>query len=230
MQKRQILALYYSMTQQTARVMQRLASSLQAQAHEVELVKVQPIKEWAIPMDKAEFFQYWLKMMWLGEEPQQPIQPLQLQRRSYDCILLGFQPWNLQISIPMNNFLESPEAEILRDTDVILVITARGRWERCYRMAREKVERRGGRVIDALILLHPGREPANIVTTVYHLFENQDPADHTLFRNRIPPFGLTESALKSAEQFGMELGLKLGQKHYRIFQGWRLVGESSALM
>ncbi|MFM7201583.1 MAG: hypothetical protein ACKO6N_12405 [Myxococcota bacterium] len=230
MQQRHVLALYYSMTQQTAQVMQRVATTLEVQQHQVELVKLRPLKEWTVPMDKAEFFRYWLKMMWLQEEPQHPIQPLQLQRKVYDCIVLGFQPWNLQISIPMNNFLESDDAEILRNTDVVLVITARGRWERCYRLAREKVERRGGRVMDVLVLLHPGKEPANIITTVYHLFEHQDPTQHHFFGDKVPPFGLTEQALKSAEQFGHELGMKLGEAHYRIFQGWRLVGESNAWM
>ena len=223
MPEKHVLAVYYSLTQQTREAILRVTCPLQTNGHLVELHRIQPVEEWTLPLPKTRFFHYWWKMAWLRQVLHEPILPLPLERSTYSCVILGFQPWNLQPSLPMSAFLESPQARILRDTDVVLVITARGQWKRAYLQVLEKVTRLGGRVVDTLVVLHRGSSPANIVPTVYQLFENQAPPRGHLVE-LFPPFGIADVGFRAASLFGQEISHRLSEGPLQPLQGWRMVG------
>lgn len=228
MPQKKVLAIYYSLTQQTQQVMFWIAEALKERGHQVEVQRIQPVHEWTLPLQKRSFFSYWWRMAWLREEIHEPIHPLKLQNPSYDCVVLGFQPWNLQPSLPMSAFLESPQASVLRNKDVILVMTARAQWKRAYTQVKEKVARHGGRVVDSLVVLHKGSSPTNIVPTVYHLFENQlPPKGHVT--EPFGPFGIEDGAHETAEVFGREVGQRLNEGPLQPVLGWRLAGKPQLL-
>lgn len=214
-----ILALYYSLTGQTELVMKTATQALEAQGHRVELVRLEPEAEWQLPWQKHLFFEHLMKMLLLRRQVIRPNRRLRLARPRYDLVLLGFQPWFLQPSIPVNSFLEDGDAEVLRNSPVALLLTARDRYIESLGMARHKVERHGGRVVDTLVVLQQGSEPSNIATTVYRLLENREPPrGHPI--DLLTPFGIGSSVLPAVSAYAQSLGSRLQEQRLEPQSGW----------
>ena len=221
LQSCRVLGLYYSLTHQTERVMAAICGELEAGGHRVDLRRIKPVKEWTIPMGKLAFAYDWARMM-AGVNVTQPLEPMALNREDYDYILLGYQPWNLWPSIPVNAFLDSPMAEVFRGKKVIGVITSRSRWEEAYQVVRQKVARRGGRVVDTVIFQDQLKYPENLATTMYLIWEGHPPPeDHWVAQ--YPPFGIGERAYDVARDYGRDLSNRMAEDRVFDQAGWRLV-------
>lgn len=221
---KRILILYYSLTKQTESVLNEMKGELLKAGHSVDMRRIQPVTEWKIPLDKGTFFYNWTKV-WLGMNLTQPIHKMDLKGSDYDYIILGFQPWNLAPSIPMNSFLDSDMAEIFRGKKVIGVVTCRTRWERSYKIAKEKVAKRGGEMVDGFVVMNYEREPYNMVTTVYYLFEGHSPAPGHWISKYFRPYGIGEDSLQIAREYGYELGQRLLEGRDQDLKGWRIANK-----
>ena len=221
---KRILVLYYSLTNQTELVLKEIIDELVAAGHKIDKRRIQPVDDWTLPLDKKTFYWNWFKI-WIGMNLTQPLHHMDLNPDDYDYIILGFQPWNLAPSMPVNSFLDSPMASIFKGKKVIGVVTCRARWERSYRIAKEKIERAGGRLIDGLVIMNSEKEPYNMVTTARYLFHGTDmPPDHPLYKY-LRPYGIGEKAIKVAREFGYDLAHRLSDDRLTDTLGWRMVNQ-----
>ncbi len=225
---KRVLVLYYSLTHQTEKVLEKITTELTAVGHTVDMRKIKPIPEWTLPLKHGPFFWNWTKV-WVGMNLTQPIEHMDLKADDYDYIVLGFQPWNLAPSIPMNSFLDSPMAEIFRGKKVIGVVTCRTRWERSYRIAKEKIAKRGGQLVDGLVIMNTEREPFNMITTVNFLFYG-GPKAGSWQEKYLKPYGIDEAAVEVARDFGHELAHRMLEDTIRETKGWRLVNKPLQLV
>ena len=218
---KRVLVLYYSLTGQMERVLNAMTPQLEASGHQVLRRKIVPVDEWTLPFDPVRFYVDWAKT-WAGKTLTQRLRPMDLEGIDPDCILLGFQPWYLAPSIPVNSFLHGPEARIFRDRPVIALVTCRNRWERSLRIARDRIAVAGGRLIDALIVQDQVPEPANMATTYYRLMEDHaPPPGHWIARFK--PFGIGDDAVAVVEDWGRDLAVRLSEGRLDDRLGWRIV-------
>lgn len=224
---KRILILFYSLTKQTEQILQLIRTELEAQGHTIDWRRIQPVTEWKLPFDKPTFFYNWTKI-WLGMNLTQPIHHMELNPAEYDAILLGFQPWNLAPSIPVNSFLDSPMAEVFRGKKVVGVVTCRTRWERSFRIAKDKIEARGGQMVDGFVVMNWEKEPYNLATTVYYLFEGHDPPENHWMRRWFRPYGIGQDSLEVAKAFGKDLAQRLSEDRLDNLKGWRVVNKPLA--
>lgn len=226
---KRVLILYYSLTHQTENVLNMIRVELEAGGHSVDMRRIQPVTEWTLPLDKPTFFYNWTKV-WLGMNLNQPIHHIPLKSEDYDYIILGFQPWNLAPSIPVNSFLDSEMAEIFRGKKVIGVVTCRQRWERSFRIAKTKVEKRGGKMVDGFVIVNYEKEPYNLVTTVYQLFEGHEPPKEHWLSRFFKPYGIGKDSLRVAQDYGKELAERLREDRLDDLRGWRIVDQPLSLV
>lgn len=226
---KRILVLYYSLTEQTQNVLNIIRDELAGAGHTIDMRRIQPVNDWKLPLDKKIFFSNWAKV-WVGMNLTQPIHHMDLKADDYDYIILGFQPWNLAPSIPVNSFLDSGMAEIFRGKKVIGVVTCRTRWERSFRIAKDKIERRGGKMVDGFVVMNYEREPYNFVTTTYQLFEGHEPpSDHWLSKY-FRPYGIGDDSLAVTREYGHELAQRLTEDRVEDLRGWRIVNKPLSMV
>lgn len=226
---KRILVLYYSLTKQTEIVLNLIADELRAVGHTVDMRRITPVEDWKLPLDRFTFFWNWTKV-WVGMNLNQPLQPMDLKNEDYDYVVLGFQPWNLAPSIPVNSFLDSPMSQVLRGKKVVGIVTCRTRWERSFKIAKEKVERAGGEMVDGLVIMNYEKEPYNLATTVYYLFEGHDPPPGHWMTRFFRPFGIGQKSLDVARDYGRELALRFNDDRMPDQQGWRTVNKPLSLV
>ncbi len=218
---KRILVLYYSLTGQMDRVLDAVLPRLEEEGHQVEKRRIEPVTEWELPFDPVRFYLDWAKT-WAGRTLTQPLRPLDLSGTDPDCILLGFQPWYLAPSIPVNSFLHSDAASVFRGRPVVALVTCRNRWERALKIARDRIHASGGRLIDSLIVQDQVSEPANMATTYYRLMEDRaPPPGHWMAR--FPPFGIGDEAVEVVRDWGRDLALRLSEDRLTDRRGWRVV-------
>ncbi len=218
---KRVLVVYYSLTGQMERVLDALVPRLEEAGHQVDRRKVVPVHEWTLPFDPVRFYVYWART-WAGKTLTQPLEPMDFQGIEPDCVLLGFQPWYLAPSIPVNSFLHGEHSAIFRDRPVIAVMTCRNRWERALRIARDRIDEAGGRLIDALVVQDQVPEPANMATTYYRLMENRvPPPGHWIAR--FQPFGIGDPAVDVVRDWGRDLAVRLTEDRLGDRLGWRIV-------
>jgi len=209
MSPRRILIIYYSQTGQTERVLRIVADALRAAPHEVEMRRLNPVKDFRFPWSPLALLGLMVRT-YAGAKLSVELEalPPEVLTGRYDLVIIGHQPWFLTPSVPVNAFLDGPASALLRDHKVVSVITCRKLWKRGYRIFERKVRARGAEVVDSLVVEDPAPQPMNMVTTVFHLLTGRT-LDHGPFKKIFPPVGIGEDGLRQARQFGERLSVRL---------------------
>jgi hypothetical protein len=70
-----------------------------------------------------------------------------LNETDYDCIIWGFQPWFVHISIPINSFIQTGDfRKIVKNKPVILVVDSRSTWRNSLKEVIEATEANAGNI------------------------------------------------------------------------------------
>lgn len=132
-----ILVLYYTQTGQQRSILNSFLKSFEQAGDQIHFEEIKPVKQYPFPWSAFTFFNAFPETFFQ--------QPLELQPFSekindeYDLIVLGYQPWFLSPSRPINSFLQTETAKkILNNKPVITILGCRNMWLG----AQEKVKRR----------------------------------------------------------------------------------------
>ena len=209
MNRRRILILYYSHTGQTERVLRVIADALRAAPHEVDMRRLNPVKDFRFPWSPLALVGLMVRT-YAGAKLSVELEalPPEVLAGPYDLVIIGHQPWFLTPSVPVNAFLDGPASALLRDHKVVSVITTRKQWKRSYRVFEQKVRARGAEVVDSFVIDDPAPQPMNMVTTVFYLLTGRTLGRGPL-KKIFPPVGISEDGLRQARQFGERLSVRL---------------------
>ena len=121
---KKILAINYSQTGQLDEIMDEFVSSMTE--FDVDRVKIEMIKKFEFPWTTLDFFDAMPECV--NEVPAE-ISPITYKHKSYDLIILGYQPWFLSPSIPTISLLKNDAFKtVLNHTPIVTVIGARNMW------------------------------------------------------------------------------------------------------
>ena len=162
---KKILAIYYSQSGQLAEIIDRFVSPLEAAGHQVEKVRIQPDPTYAFPWTSQSFYSV---MPDCVLDVPGKLEPFELKSDSYDLIVLGYQPWFLFPSIPVNSLLHHPAfLALLPGTPVITVACGRNMWMNTFAELRKKLGRAGANLVGNIVLVD--RHPNHIsYITIFH--------------------------------------------------------------
>jgi len=127
---KKVLAIYYSQSGQLKEIIDNFCAPLIDAGVEVEKVQVTLKNDFVFPWTTKRFFSVMPDCV-LGVPKE--LEPFQLQGKTYDLIVLGYQPWFLSPSIPFNALMHNKAFKnLLGTTPVITVTGVRNMWVNAF--------------------------------------------------------------------------------------------------
>ncbi|MFD2822381.1 dialkylresorcinol condensing enzyme DarA [Lacinutrix iliipiscaria] len=132
-----VLVIHYSQSGQLTEIVNNIATPLTNDGIQVDYHRIKMEKPFPFPWNKAAFFGAFPETFLQVPEKVNAV-PQNILNKKYDLIILGYQVWYLTPSIPINSFLNTPDAkQLLANTPVVTVIGCRNMWI----MAQEKMKK-----------------------------------------------------------------------------------------
>lgn len=194
---KKVLVVYYSNSGDVKSVLEALTKPLQSAGFDVRWQSLAPIPGYPFPWPRDDFFEAFPDALG-GDLP--ALSPLTLDPDfDPDLVILGWQVWFLQPSPPIQAFLRSPFAEVLRGKRIITVTCSRQMWRNAYRRLKASIVSHGGHPTDNVAVTHQGGF-ATFITTPHMLTTGKKDAVSFL-----PTAGLSAGSIAQQTEFGSRL-------------------------
>jgi len=193
---KRVLVVHFSQTGQLARIVRHLVAPL---AGEVELVEeaLRPRTPYPFPWPLLRFFDAMPEAVLLDPPALEPIRAT----GDFDLVVLAYQVWFLSPSGPVTAFLKSDEGKrLLRGRPVVTVIGCRNMWLNAQEKVKRLIGEAGGELRDNVAFTDRAPTMATLITTPRWLLTGK--RDGFL---GLPPAGIADADIASAERFGHAL-------------------------
>jgi len=192
---KRVLVLHYSQSGQSARAAASFVSTLDPARFDVRMEPVRAKTGYPFPWTFWGFFGV-LPDCVLGRAPE--IEPPGFSPdEKFDLVILVYQVWFLAPSLPIQGFLASPWARVLRDTRVITLVVCRNMWHTASETMKARLAALGALHIDNVVLTDPSPPIASFVTTPRWMFTGKQ--DRFM---GFPPAGVPEEEIRRLSRFG----------------------------
>ncbi len=203
---KKILAIYYTQSGQMSDIMDTFTRPLVEAGAAVETALIRPVADYNFPWTGKRFFSVMPSSV-LGIPEQ--LEPLGLKEKSYDLIILGYQPWFLSPSIPSNSLLQSEEFKaILKDTPVVTISAARNMWLNAFTRVRNMLKDAGAKHVGNIALIDKHPNPVSFVTIFYWMLSGKKER----YLNIFPKPGVSEEDIDHTREFGKTVAKYLEKK------------------
>ncbi|MCD8178618.1 MAG: hypothetical protein LUE98_14840 [Tannerellaceae bacterium] len=120
--------------------------------------------------------------------------------KEYDIIVLGFQPWFVNLSIPINSLLADAGFQALvKGKQVILVQDSRNTWRNSLHQAKTRIEEAGGTVCSSFTFRDVNKNLASLFSLFGWLFKG-----NKQYFKRLPVAGINPTHINQAKVLGAE--------------------------
>lgn len=207
MVEKNILIVYYSLSQQTSRLVQRFSEGLISTGVKVEICCLRPMIPLTLPIKSNMSL---LRIMWRTFlRTRIPIEDVAFQQIHYDHIVIAGPTWSYQPSGPILDFFDRYGQQIVGNSSVSFLITCRSYWRTHYWGLRHICSRLKGRPSTPIIFQHPTYEPWCTVGLLLWLRGVSSDRQSSWFRKKYPRYGHSEDQLLIAQNEGSLLGEKI---------------------
>lgn len=159
-----VLVLYFSQTGDSAEVARLFAEPLAQRGFFVHVECLKPRQDYPFPWRSPIRFFDVLPECLLGPPPD--MQPVSFEiTEKFDLIILVYQVWFLSPSLPVQGFLASPAASVLKDRPVVTVSVSRNMWQSASERMKRLLRQAGAHHIDNVVVTHQGPPWATFITT-----------------------------------------------------------------
>jgi hypothetical protein len=192
-----VLVLYYTQTGQLKDIIDSYITPFEKSDVTIFYEKIVTKKDFGFPWKIIPFFDAFAESV---KNIPCEIQPLKYDdTKKYDLVILAYQIWYLNPSIPFNSALLTEKlTKTIKGSKVITIIGCRNLWI----MAQEKVKKRitdyGGQLVGNIALVDRTSNVAGAFTIVYWLIFGKKDKLLGIF----PLPGVSEKDIKEASNFG----------------------------
>lgn len=177
-------------------MMARCTSPLSEAGVTVETVVLRPQPGYPFPWTSSEFFGLMPDCV-LGVPGS--LEPFTLGAASYDLIILGYQPWFLSPSIPVNTLLHHPVFQsVLAGTPVVTVTGCRNMWIGALIRLKAALEEKGARLVGNIALVDRHPNLVSLLTIMHWLFGGKKDR----YLNLFPLPGVSEADIARMADYG----------------------------
>jgi hypothetical protein len=192
-----ILLIYYSQSGEAGRVAETLADAVRDPDVELVVERLRPKQEYPFPWRSVGRFFAILPECHLGPLPELEAPAFDPDQK-FDLIILVYQVWFLAPSLPVQAFLQSAAARILKGAKVMTVSISRNMWQSASETLKQLLAEAGARHIDNIVVTHQGPAWATFITTPRALLFGKKEGFWGIF----PPAGLGDAELVRVAGFG----------------------------
>jgi hypothetical protein len=202
---KRILVLHYSQSGEVDRAVQSFVGPLSMLGVELVMERIKPKADYAYPWKSVYgFFDVFPEC--LNEEPPEIHPPSFGKDEVFDLVILAYQVWFLAPSLPVQGFLKSEYARILKDTKIITLVISRGLWFSASETMKRMIADLGGIHIDNVAVSHQGPTLTTFVTTPRWMLTGR----RDRFLRVFPEAGTGRADMEGLERFGRAIANNLG--------------------
>ena len=193
---KKVLAIYYTQSGQMGDIISSFTAPITEAGATVEKVQVKPVTEYKFPWKGNHFFSV---MPDCVLSVPTALQPFRLKEKSYDLVILGYQPWFLSPSIPSNSIVNHPDFKVLlKDTPVVTISAGRNMWLNAYVRIRKSLKDAGGKLVGNIALVDKHSNPISFITIFYWMLTGKKER----YLNIFPKPGVSDEDIKNTSVFG----------------------------
>jgi hypothetical protein len=209
---KRILVVSYSQTGQLTRILHNVLAPMAARDDfEMVFEALVPRKPYPFPWTALEFTDAFAESV---QEIPCPLEPFGFDpEATYDAVIVAYTVWYLSPSIPINAFLQSPQAaRVMRDTPVITLIGCRNMWLLAHEKVKARIVRNQGTPAANIVLMDRAANLPGVVSIAYWMLTGRKERFLGLF----PRPGIAESDIAAARRFGPVL---MNAIKYNVYDG-----------
>lgn len=193
---KKILAVYYTQTGQLAEIIDRFISPLQEAGHTIEKLNIQPVNKFPFPWTSPTFFDAMPESVLL--KPAE-LETFEIKETHYDLIVIGFQPWFLSPSIPINSFLQHPAFKaVANGTPVVTISGCRNMWINAQEKNKKLLKNVSARLVGNIALVDKNNNHVSLVTILHWMFSGKKDKKWGIF----PKPGVADEDIANSIIFG----------------------------
>ncbi|MCW3101650.1 MAG: hypothetical protein JWO09_90 [Bacteroidetes bacterium] len=135
--------------------------------------------------------------------------------KKYDLVVIAYQPWFLSVCVPVNSFLQSPEAQkVLNGTPVVTVIACRNMWLSAQEKMKKRLLELKARLVGNITFVDKSANLVSLVTVLAFVLGGEKGR----FLGIFPKYGVKEDDLRIAPSFGSKIIRSLKSNDYSSLQ------------
>jgi hypothetical protein len=201
---KRILVVEYSQSGDVAKVADAFTRPLNRPGIELRRERIQPLAHYPYPWRSVGRLFGVFPECFVG--PSEGIHPPSFSpHERFDLVILAYQVWYLNPSIPLQAFLRSDHARVLRDTPVITLCVSRAMWHSASETMKRMIRDAGAIHIDNVVITHQGPPFSTFVSVPRALLTGKKDRLWGIF----PPAELGQNELDRSERLGAAVASRL---------------------
>lgn len=195
---KKILLIYYSQTGQTKDILDSLIKPFQKDnSYEFSFFEIEPVIPYKYPWSSDDFFDTFPESV-LGIPC--ALQPFSISDYTiFDLIIIGYQPWYLSPSIPIQSFFQTKEAQkLLNGKPIITICGCRNMWMKSFEKIKHYIHNSGGNLIGNIVLNDRHNNLISVLTIIRWLLYGDKPGKNKL----LPPAGISINDINYCSTYG----------------------------
>lgn len=200
---KRVLVLYYTQSGDVLRAAESFVKFLDTPEVELTLECIKPKADYPYPWNLYQFFDVFPEC--INGEPPEIYPPKFEQSEKFDLVIIAYQVWFLAPALPIQGFLKSEYAKVLKDTKVITLVVCRNMWHSASEIMKKMIAEVGGIHIDNVVVTHQGPPLATFITTPRLLLTGKKDK----FLGTLPPGGVKDEDIHALSRFGRQIANNL---------------------
>lgn len=210
--RKRVLAVYYTQTGQLRQILDQFLQPLSENGHDVEFLNINPKTPYPFPWPIDAFFDTVPDSVELIPTP---LADWNVQKNKYDLVVLGWQPWNLSPSIPVNSILQNTRfQQLIKDTPVITLSGCRNMWINGMEKNKMLLRRAEANLVGNIALVDKNPNHLSYVTIFHWLGTGKKTRKWGIF----PKPGVADEDIRNASRFGRTVCNHLNTGDWKTLQ------------
>lgn len=207
---KKILVIYYTQTGQLKSAIDATLKPFENDSnYSIKYLKVEPKVAYPYPWSYTEFFDVFPETV---QGMPTELVPFDLDpSEQFDLVFIAYQPWFLSICIPINSFLQTPEAALLlKNKNVITLIACRNMWLGGQEKMKAHLLRLQANLVGNITFVDKSANLVSLVTVLAFVLKGVKEK----FMGIFPKYGVSDKDLSEAHLFGEVIKKHLNTGNY----------------
>ena len=194
-----ILVVYYSQSGQLKEIVDQTTLAIRKDSTvEISTYKIEMEEEFPFPWDFFSFFNAFPDSFLQKPKKIKPL-PEEILNKNYDLILLYYQVWFLSPSIPINSFVQNPQAKkLLQNSKIITISGSRNMWFLAQEKLKILLKDCQASLVGNIALVDNAPNLVSAMTIVNWMFSG---VKKRMF-NLLPLPGISQKTIKDSSRYG----------------------------
>lgn len=195
---KKILVIYFSQTGQAKQALDATLKPFSDNSnYQLDYHLIKPKKAFPYPWSYTQFFDVFPETV---QGVPCEIESLNMDVPiNYDIVVIAYQPWFLSVCVPISSFLQSAQAtQLLANKPVITIINCRNMWLGAQEKMKKQLLNLKSNLVGNITYVDKSANLISLVTVLAFVLKGTKEN----FMGIFPKYGVTDSDLKKAPEFG----------------------------